>query len=78
MSVTAASVDTRVRVLRLLNIMAMVCPDRLLASDFGVWPALTAVLCSEALRTSFVNSAGLRSLMDVRCRGVALLDILRA
>lgn len=44
MSVTAASVDTRVRVLLLLNIMAMVCPVRLLDSDFGVWPDLTADL----------------------------------
>jgi len=44
MSVTAASVDTRVRVLRLLNIIATVCPAKLLDSDFGVWPDLTADL----------------------------------
>jgi hypothetical protein len=73
-SVTAASVDTRVRVLRLLNIMAIVCPARLLDRVLGVWPDLTAVLYEDALRTSLVNSLGLRSAMDVRWRGAELLE----
>lgn len=79
---TAASVDTRVLVLRLLNIMATVLPVRAPCSGFGgcspaAKAAFTAVLWEEALRTSLVNSAGVRSLMDSRCLGPALLESVR-
>ena len=67
--VTAASVETRVRVLRLLNIMATVLPVREVVSDVGALPALTACLRVAALRTKAVNSLGVNSLMDMRCLG---------
>src|SRR5690242_2984392 len=75
----APSVDTRVRVLRLLKVMATVRP----ASDWrrlrGTSPvALMACLWASALRTSVVSSAGVRSAMDSRWRGakgdVCVLD----
>ena len=76
---TAASVDTRVLVLRLLNIMATVLPLRAPSSGFGgcspaAKAAFTAALWEEALRTSLVNSAGVRSAMDRRCLGPEALE----
>lgn len=69
MAVTAASVLTRVRVLRLLNIMAMVWPESLPARDAGVVPDFSADLWEEALLMRVVNSAGLRSAIERRWRG---------
>ena len=63
---TAASVDTRVRVLRLLNIIAMVFPARSLLIKNGDDPDLTAAFREDALRTNVENSVGVRSLMDKR------------
>lgn len=67
--VTAASVETRVRVERLLNIIAMVLPERAPWSWGGVVPDLMAVLEEEALRTRVVSSVGVRSAMERRWRG---------
>lgn len=68
--VTAASVDTRVRVLRLLNIMATVWPMSAVASPVGARPALTACFRDAALRTKAESSPGVRSLMDIKCLGL--------
>jgi hypothetical protein len=66
----APSVDTRVRVLRLLKVMATVRPARELRRPCGISPVdLMPVLCLSALRTSVVSSAGVRSAMDSRWRG---------
>ena len=68
---TADSVDTRVRVERLENIIAIVLPRRLF---WRLWwsppPALIADLWAEALRMRRVSSVGVRSPIESRCRGV--------
>lgn len=69
MIVTADSVETRVRVLLLENIMAIVLPVRLPVRSGGVEPDLMAVLWEDALRMRVVNSAGVRSAMERRWRG---------
>lgn len=69
MVATAASVETRVRVLRLLNIIATLLPERELRRFEGMEPDLMAVLWEEALRTRVVNSEGVRSAIERRCRG---------
>lgn len=69
MDVTAASVLTRVRVLRLLNIRAMVLPESLPARAAGVTPDLMAVLWDEALLRRVLNSVGVRSAIERRCLG---------
>jgi hypothetical protein len=61
---TAASVETRVRVERLLNIMATVLPVKLLRMFLGMDPDLMEVLWEEALRTRVVSSLGVRSAME--------------
>lgn len=66
---TAASVETRVRVLRLLNIIATVLPLREPNKLLGTEPDLMEVLWDEALRTRVVSSAGDRSAIERRCRG---------
>lgn len=66
---TAPSVETRVRVLRLLKVMATVLPDNELDSDIGMEPDLIACLREAALRTRVVSSAGVRSDIERRCRG---------
>lgn len=66
---TAPSVDIRVRVLRLLNIMATVLPVRAPRRFFGIEPDLMARLWEWALRTRLVSSVGVRSAMDRRWRG---------
>jgi hypothetical protein len=67
----APSVETRVRVLRLLNVIATVFPANAPRRVWGTSPVpdLMAVLCWCALRTSVVSSAGVRSAMESRCRG---------
>lgn len=67
--VTAASVDTRVLVLLLLNIIATVFPERLPRRVFGTELDLRACLWEYALRTRVANSAGDRSAIERRCRG---------
>lgn len=57
------------RVLRLLNIIATVLPVRELSRLLGTEPDLMAVLWEEAFRTRVVNSEGVRSAMERRCRG---------
>lgn len=69
MVVTAASVETRVRVERLLNIIATVLPERAPWRLVGVVPDLMAALEDEALRTRVVSSVGVRSAMERRWRG---------
>lgn len=68
--VTAASVETRVRVERLLNIIATVFPER---APWRLWgtpdPDLMEVLEEDALRMRVVSSAGVRSAMERRWRG---------
>ncbi len=66
---TAPSVLTRVRVLRLLKIMAMVLPERVLRSDLGIEPDLIACLWECALRTRVVSSVDERSAIERRDRG---------
>lgn len=66
---TAASVETRVRVERLLNIIATVLPVREPWREGGMEPDLMAVLWEAALRTKVVNSVGVRSAMERRWRG---------
>jgi len=66
---TAASVETRVRVLRLLNIIATVLPLREPSRFLGTDPDLMAVLWELALRTRVVSSAGVRSAIERKCRG---------
>lgn len=67
----APSVDTLVRVLRLLKVMATVFPARAPRRVCGTSPVpdLMAVLWAPALRTSVVSSPGVRSAMERRCRG---------
>jgi hypothetical protein len=67
--VIAASVDTRVRVDLLANVMAIVWPLREVDRDNGVSPDLIASLCERAFWTSVVNSSGVRSAIDRRWRG---------
>jgi hypothetical protein len=66
---TALSVDTRVRVLRLLKGMAIVLPANEPSSDFGTEPDFRACLCEDALRTREVSSAGVRSAIERKWRG---------
>lgn len=66
MIATAASVDTRVRVLRLLKVIATVLFERPVLSESGASPSFTDFLWVAALRTRLVNSVGLRSLIDIR------------
>lgn len=66
MVVTAASVETRVRVDRLLNIIATVLPESAPWRCEGVEPDLMAVLEEDALRTRVVSSLGVRSAMERR------------
>lgn len=65
----APSVLTRVRVERLLNIIATVWSRSLCWRLEGTEPDLTADLWEEALRTSWVSSCGVRSAMERRWRG---------
>lgn len=71
MAAIAPSVDTLVRVLRLLKVMATVFPAKAPRSVWGISPVpdLIAVLCWWALRTRVVSSAGVRSAIERRCRG---------
>lgn len=68
---TAPSVDTLVRVLRLLKVMATVFPANAPRKLSGISPVpdLMAVLCLCAFRTRVVNSAGVRSAIESKCRG---------
>lgn len=68
-AVTAPSVDTLVRVLRLLKVMATVLPDRVPSNLLE--PDLMDCLCKCALRTRVTNSWGVKSAIDNRCRGAA-------
>ncbi|KAH3988703.1 hypothetical protein HBI23_132210 [Parastagonospora nodorum] len=67
----APSVDTRVRVLLLLNVMATVLPANAPRIESGISPVpdLIEVLWFSAFRTSVVSSAGVRSAIDIKCRG---------
>jgi cobalamin synthase len=67
----APSVDTRVRVLLLLKVMATVLPANAPRRVCGISPVpdLIAVLCWCAFRTSVVSSAGVRSAIESKCRG---------
>lgn len=69
MRATAASVLTRVRVLRLLNVMAIVWPSKEFSIDGGIRPDLMACLWAAALRTRVVSSDGVRSAIESRWRG---------
>lgn len=66
---TAASVETRVLVLRLLNVMATVFPVKVPNNEVGIAPDLTACLWEWALRTRAVSSEEERSAMERRWRG---------
>ena len=66
---TALSVLTRVRVLRLLNVMAMVFPVRDPRRDLGIEPDLKDCLWEWAFRTRVVSSVLVRSAMLRRCLG---------
>src|SRR5436190_4701645 len=68
---TAASVETRVLVLRLLNVMATVLPVKLPWRLFGIEPFLIVCLCECALRTKVVNSVGVKSAIERKCRGAS-------
>ena len=57
------------RVLRLLNIIAMVLRDRELRREVETDPLLWACLCDEALRIRVVSSEGVRSAIERKCRG---------
>lgn len=69
MATTAPSVETRVRVLRLLNMRATVLPKSALGRCAGVLPDLIEALYVAALRTRVVSSAVERSAMERKCRG---------
>jgi hypothetical protein len=56
-------------VLRLLNIIATVLPDREPRRLLGTEPDLMAVLWEEALRTRVVSSADVRSAIESKWRG---------
>jgi len=66
---TALSVETRVRVDLLLNMMATFLPAKVPNKDFGIEPDLMACLCEWAFLTSVVNSVDFRSAMERRERG---------
>jgi hypothetical protein len=66
---TAASVETRVLVLRFENIIATVLPVRVPCRELGIEPDLMACLCEAALRTRVVSSVDVRSAMERRWRG---------
>ena len=68
MAATAASVDTLVLVLRLLNMIATVWPERAPAKLAAPDDPLTS-LCISARRTSAVSSAEVRSEIESKCRG---------
>lgn len=53
--------------------MAIVLRDSDPLSDSGIEPDFMACLCVEALRTSVVNSEGVRSATESRWRGPAAL-----
>lgn len=65
----ALSVETRVRVLRLLNVIATVLPDKAPKRVFGIDPVLIACLCKEAFCTRVVSSVEVRSDMERKWRG---------
>lgn len=65
----APSVETRVRVERLLNIMATVWPARAVLLALSLESEATWALLAAALRMRAVNSLVVRSLMEVRWRG---------
>ena len=67
---TAPSVDILVLVLRLLNAIATTFPANEPKRDFGIDPDFIVRLCEEALRTSVVNSDGVRSAIERKCLGV--------
>ena len=67
--VMADSVETRVRVLRLLKSSAMVLCASTLVRLFGMLPNFRADLWEEAFRIRFENSSTSRSAMERRCRG---------
>lgn len=69
MDTTALSVETRVLVLRLLNMTAMVLPESEPLRCAGGLPDLKAALYTAAFWTSFVNSAVVRSPMERKWRG---------
>jgi hypothetical protein len=56
-------------VLRLLNIKAMVLLESLPARAAGVVPDLMATLWEDALLMRMLNSVGVRSAIERRCRG---------
>lgn len=64
--VTADSVETRVRVLRLEKGMAITLPVNELRRDVGTAPDFSASLCECAERTRVVSSEGVRSAMERR------------
>ena len=65
----ALSVDTRVRVLRLLNMTAIVLPISELSMLFGMELDLMACLWEAALRIKAVSSLGAKSAIERKCRG---------
>lgn len=65
----ALSVDTLVRVERLLNIKAIFWPDSAPIKDLGIEFDFMDTLCEWAFRTRVVSSAELRSAIDRKCRG---------
>jgi hypothetical protein len=69
MAAMAASVETRVRVDRLLKDMAMVLPRSADRSDSDWVPALMAALWAAAFCTRVANSEGVRSPIVSRWRG---------
>lgn len=69
MRTTAPSVDILVLVLLLLKIIATVFPDSDPSRFSGIEPDLIVRLFRPALRTSVVNSEGVRSAMERRWRG---------
>lgn len=66
----APSSETRVRVERFDIIIAIVSPDRLVASGKGIsFVDLMLALWAAALRISVVNSGVERSVSESKCRG---------
>ena len=55
--------------LRLLNIIATVLPERASRRFLGTEPDLISVLWEEALRTRVVSSVDVRSAMESKWRG---------
>ena len=66
---TAASVETRVLVLRLENMIAIVCPRRDCERVGSKALDFAACLWVAALRTRVESSVGERSDIERRCRG---------